>query len=242
MKRAFTLIELLVVISIIALLIALLLPALGMARGSAKATVCLSNFRQIGTAQIAYVQDNRYYPPSWDFSTGEVYWMAALREYTDQNEDIFFCPSGPAEARWTRQFGSGQTAEWGYKADEVRHRTGAGNSDPFSYGMNNGGSQDGHLPPLGLNHSVDQPFVLFEHTVSPSEFICYGDTSVDTVYDQFIDEDVPGEYPDPRHIGEVCNIVYADGHAAPERQENLIDPTNSFPEIRRLWNNDNKPH
>ncbi|XAM01720.1 DUF1559 domain-containing protein [Phycisphaeraceae bacterium D3-23] len=242
LKRGFTLIELLVVISIIALLIAILLPALGMARASARAAVCMSNFRQIGIAQMVYVQDYHYYPPSWDLATGEVYWMASLREYTEGSEDIFFCPSAVAEAKWSKQLGSGQSAEWGYVDDEVRQRTGPGNSDPFSYGMNNGGSHDGFLPPLGLNHSINQPFVLFEETVSPSEFICYGDTSVDGVYDHFIDEDVPGEYPDPRHVGGVCNILYADGHAAPERQDDLIDPTNSSPDIRRRWNNDNQPH
>ena len=44
----------LVVISIIALLIALLLPALKMARDSARASVCLSNLKQLYLAEAIY--------------------------------------------------------------------------------------------------------------------------------------------------------------------------------------------
>src|SRR6185369_1746411 len=101
-KTGFTLIELLVVIAIIAILAAILFPVFAQARESARKTMCLSNFRQTGTAIEMYKQDYDGYWPLWwngdenhigDIKYGR-YWSGAVLPYT-KNYGIRKCPSDP---------------------------------------------------------------------------------------------------------------------------------------------------
>lgn len=70
-RHAFTLIELLVVIAIIAILAAILFPVFAQARAKARQSASISNFKQMATGFLMYVQDYDESSPlcNWTFST-----------------------------------------------------------------------------------------------------------------------------------------------------------------------------
>lgn len=107
-RSAFTLIELLVVIAIIAILAAILFPVFAQAKAAAKASVAISNLKQLGVAQNMYAtdyDDHREPRSVQDIQTdangnfvavtNEYSWKQVLVPYV-KSVDIFHDPQNPA--------------------------------------------------------------------------------------------------------------------------------------------------
>ena|SRR5665213_1988287 len=126
-RKAFTLVEILVVIVIIVVLAALLFPVFASAREKARASVCLSNYRQIGLAMQMYGSDDDGLIPSNGGSFGGL--INDCQPYT-RNTKIFRCPDDydmeqegrpgsyriptlyqgkPIDCGWRNPYGGGET-------------------------------------------------------------------------------------------------------------------------------------
>ena len=103
-RQGFTLIELLVVIAIIAILAAILFPVFAQARERARAISCISNTKQLGLAELMYVQDydETFFSNPWPgggqngivnpANNGTTFWSDLLQPYI-KNTGVFSCPS-----------------------------------------------------------------------------------------------------------------------------------------------------
>lgn len=108
-KFGFTLIELLVVIAIIAILAAILFPVFAQAREKARAISCLSNSKQIGTAQMMYLQDfDETFGTAWGENATN-HFITGLQPYIKNSFGVITnpasatgawqCPNAPALGR-----------------------------------------------------------------------------------------------------------------------------------------------
>ncbi len=95
--KGFTLIELLVVIAIIAILAAILFPVFAQAREQARKTTCISNLKQLATANSMYIQDydeKVVLNVTTDTATFFFTWQDLIQPYT-KNYQMLICPDSP---------------------------------------------------------------------------------------------------------------------------------------------------
>jgi prepilin-type N-terminal cleavage/methylation domain-containing protein/prepilin-type processing-associated H-X9-DG protein len=229
-RSGFTLIELLVVIAIIAILAAILFPVFAQARDKARAISCTSNCRQIGTALMMYATDFDENLPGWPdprfnpiFNAGYSWQMIVpVMDPYIKNRGVWSCPSalnpsisGPATDRFPITLGYNE-----YLYNTNHGRGGGTPQGPFYRGGWNNLAQLAGTKAGVCNIAVmaDSSFAGIYNDWSDFDKICFPNDPRDFGLGRLKYANgwngtcVANPLP-PRHIGNGCNVIFADGHA-----------------------------
>lgn len=211
--RGFTLVELLVVIAIVGILAAIIIPVAGRVRRNAKQSACLSNLRQIGTANLLYTADHKgiLNHQQWGNATSTANWTGTwksrIKEYivagtesiSDTDFDklpLFRCNETPSDLK------GGDTTQTIYLLSSLLvDTTGVATPDPANPGKIKGGT------PLRMN-AFDFP----ARKVQMIEGTGSGNTLFQSnAFGMYTNSNSPGAI-DFRHPGNTSNVLFIDGH------------------------------
>ena len=230
MKRIFTLIELLIVIAMIAILAALLLPALNQAREKAKAIQCISNLKQLGAAQIFYIDSYDGLPapssaPISNASASTASWQVLLylSGALNNRSEALVCPAGAVK----------ESNKNGVTVDGTQ----------YIYYTHFGVNLDiaAEINAATGRRKISTNAILFSKLPTPSRTILAADQNDNLKWGGFVLTNWHNDTADPtsttdrhgeRHYnGRGCNILFCDMHVAaapkPEIYMNKAEsPTN----------------
>jgi prepilin-type N-terminal cleavage/methylation domain-containing protein/prepilin-type processing-associated H-X9-DG protein len=102
-RRGMTLVELIVVMAVVGMLAGVLVSAVGRGTSQAREVKCISNLRNIGSAMMAYAQDNEMCLPELTDANG-VDWDENLKLMMsgdkDKLKDLFYCAGQKKKVRY----------------------------------------------------------------------------------------------------------------------------------------------